>query len=291
MLRAADSPRADIRLRIALHEAELRANQSDDDLLRVHAALASEYEKLGDFGNALRHGQRELTLREHLQGSEHLLTLAARANIAHWTGEAGDRSRARDMCAELLPVVERVLGPNYQGTLRLRNNLALWTGWAGDPAAARKQFAALLSDRERLSGPLHEDTLESRNNLALWTGRAGDPAKARRQLTALLRDEEQALPPDYPLILITRGNLASFAANPNKARRQYAALLPDMERVFGPDHPNTQTVRNLLEHLTRIVNVQVGPGLLTWSENWCEVCGLEEPQDEARPSRFPCSQP
>jgi hypothetical protein len=32
------------------------------------------------------------------------------------------------------------------------------------------------------------------------------------------------------------------------------------------------------------------PGLLTWSENSCEVCGLKEPQDEARPSRFPCSQ-
>ena len=30
--------------------------------------------------------------------------------------------------------------------------------------------------------------------------------------------------------------------------------------------------------------------LLTWCENRCEVCGLDEPQNEARPSRFPCSQ-
>jgi DNA-binding NarL/FixJ family response regulator len=52
-------------------------------------------------------------------------------------------------------------------------------------------------------------------------------------------------------------------------------------------------VGNLLAKLglrDRIQAVILASGLLTWSENWCEVCGLEEPQHEARPSRFPCSQ-
>ena len=42
--------------------------------------------------------------------------------------------------------------------------------------------------------------------------------------------------------------------------------------------------------LLNVIAVTVASGLLTWSENSCEVCGLKEPQDEARPSRFPCSQ-
>ena len=43
-------------------------------------------------------------------GPEHPDTLAARGNLADWTGEAGDAAGARDQFAALLPIVERV-GP------------------------------------------------------------------------------------------------------------------------------------------------------------------------------------
>ena len=89
-------------------------------------------------------------------------TLAARRELAHWTGEAGDPAAARDQFAELLPVLERVLGPEHPDTLAARANLARWTGQAGDPAAARDQFAALLPVRERVLGPEHPDTLTAR---------------------------------------------------------------------------------------------------------------------------------
>ena len=40
-------------------------------------------------------------------------TLTTRANLACWTGEAGDAAGARDQYAALLPVRERVLGPDH----------------------------------------------------------------------------------------------------------------------------------------------------------------------------------
>ena len=53
-------------------------------------------------------------------GPEHPDTLAARGNLARWTGEAGDAAGARDQFAALLPVVERVLGPEHPDTLAAR---------------------------------------------------------------------------------------------------------------------------------------------------------------------------
>ena len=75
------------------------------------------------------------------------------AELAGWTGEAGDAAGARDQFAALLPVRERVLGAEHPDTLATRSNLAYWTGEAGDAAGARDQFAALLPVRERVPAP------------------------------------------------------------------------------------------------------------------------------------------
>jgi hypothetical protein len=63
-------------------------------------------------------------------GPEHPATLTVRANLARWTGQAGDAAAARDQSAALLPVHERVLGPEHPETLAVRTNLASWTEWA-----------------------------------------------------------------------------------------------------------------------------------------------------------------
>ena len=191
VLRAIKDPYADERLQIETLEAELRTGPSDDDLLRLHAALSRTYGKVGDYRNALQHAQHEVPLRQRLQGPEHPSTLDARANLASLTGEAGDAAGARDQFAALLPIRERVLGPEHPDTLAVRANLASWTGEAGDAAGARDQFAALLPIRERVLGPEHPDTLLARANLASLTGAAGDAAGARDQFAALLPIRER----------------------------------------------------------------------------------------------------
>jgi Tetratricopeptide repeat len=179
-------------------------------------------------------------------GPEHPDTLVARANLARWTGEAGDSAAARDQFAALLPLDERVLGPEHPDTLSARGHLAGWTGRAGDPAGARDQYAALLPVDERVLDPKHLETLGARANLAFWTGRAGDPARARDQYAALLPLDERVFGPEHPHTLTARGHLAGWtgrAGDPARARDQYAALLPVRERVLGPDHPDTLGTR------------------------------------------------
>ena len=186
-------------------------------------------------------------------GPEHPDTLAARHNLAYWTGNAGDAAAARDQLATLLPVRERVLGLERHATLVTRNQLARWTGAAGDAAGARDQLAALLPIEERVLGPEHEDVLRSRHNFAYWTGEAGDAVAARDQLAALLLIEERVLGPEHEETLTTRANLAYWTGNAGDAvaaRDQYAALLPIQERVLGPEHPETLTTRANLAYWT-----------------------------------------
>jgi hypothetical protein len=73
-----------------------------------------------------------LPARERVLGPEHPDTLAARHELARWTGEAGDPAAARDQYAALLPARERVLGPGHRRTLTTRHELAHWTAMADD---------------------------------------------------------------------------------------------------------------------------------------------------------------
>jgi tetratricopeptide (TPR) repeat protein len=209
--RAVDGPRADIRLQNILLEAELTAlpSDADDDRLRIHHALAANYADLGDYRQALAHGQHEFTLRTAIQSPDHPGTLATRVNVAYWTGNSGDVAGALLLLRELLPDQQRVLGPDHPGTLATRSNIAYWTGLSGDVVRGLLLFRELLPDQQRVLGPDHPDTLITRNNMALWTGHCGDVAGALRLFRELLPDRERVLGPDHPDTLATRSNIAT----------------------------------------------------------------------------------
>jgi Tetratricopeptide repeat len=186
-------------------------------------------------------------------GPGHPDTLVTRHELAYWTGEAGDAAGARDQCAALLPMIERVLGPGHPATLTTRSNLATWTGEAGDAAEARDEFATLLPIRARALGREHPDTLAAAHKLARWTGEAGDAARARDQFATLLLVEERVSGPDHPDTLAARGDFAHWtgeAGDAAGARDQYATLLPVLEQESGPDHPDTLAARHELAHWT-----------------------------------------
>ena len=249
VLYAVGGPGADTRLQIVGLEAELAAlpPDADDDRLRVHHALAADYDDLGDYRRALHHGQQELLLRRRVQGADHPDTLTTRDNIAFWTGQCGHPAEALRLFQELLPDQERVLGRDHPDTLTTRNNIAAWTGECGHPAEALRLFQELLPDQERVLGRDHPDTLATRSNIADWTGQCGHPAEALRLFRELLPDQERVLGPDHPDTLTTRNNIASWTGqcgHPAEALRLFQELLPDQERVLGPDHPDTLTTRN-----------------------------------------------
>jgi hypothetical protein len=255
VLRACAGPRADTRLQTILLEAGLTALPPDaaDDQLRIHHTLAANYAALGDYRQALTHGQHELALRARIQSPDHHDTLATRSNIATWTGECGDRARALRQFQQLLPDQQRVLGADHPQILSTRNNIAGWTSECGDPAGALRLFQQLLPDQRRVLGPNHPDTLTTRNNIAGLTSDCGDPAGALFLFQQLLPDRQRVLGDDHPDTLTTRSNIATWTGRCGdraRALRLFQQLLPDQQRVIGPDHPDTLTTRNKIAVLT-----------------------------------------
>ncbi|WP_219471126.1 tetratricopeptide repeat protein [Nonomuraea rhizosphaerae] len=184
-------------------------------------------------------------------GADHLDTLTARHNLAHYTGLTGSSAAARDQFAALLPVRERVQSAEHPHVLTARHNLAHYTGLTGNAAAARDQLATLVPIQERVLGAEHPDSLTVRADLARWMGEAGDPAGARDRFAALLPVRERVLGAEHPDTLSTRHNLARWtgqAGDPAAACDQLAALLPVRERVLGAEHPATLATLHHLAH-------------------------------------------
>ena len=73
VLYAVGGNQADTRLQIVILEAETQRKPAiaDDDRLRLHATLAADYNILGEYQQALRHGNQELELRRDVQGRGH----------------------------------------------------------------------------------------------------------------------------------------------------------------------------------------------------------------------------
>ena len=136
------------------------------------AALVTSLHRVSDMSRpreTLVQFTRFVPLVEKLLGAEHPDTLATRANLAVWRGEAGDAAGAAEQFAALLPIQERVLGPEHPNTLRTRSNLASRRGEAGDAAGAAAEFAVLLPIYERVLGAEHPTNLAIRANLARLT--------------------------------------------------------------------------------------------------------------------------
>jgi tetratricopeptide (TPR) repeat protein len=212
VLYAVGGPGADTRLQIVGLEAELAAlpPDTDDEQLRVHHALAANYEALGDYRRALHHSQEELQLRRRIQGDDHPDTLDTRNQIAASTHWAGNPAKAVQLFQELLPDRLRILGPDHLDTLRTRSGLAIATGDAGNLGKELRLLENLLPDMVRVLGRDHSATLSVRTSIASTIGNSGHPAKALRLFQDLLPDYERAFGRSHTVTLNIRNSHAAW---------------------------------------------------------------------------------
>lgn len=262
---AGQGPNADIRLQNILLAEGLTAlpANAEDDQLRIHYALAANYATLGEYRQALEHGQHEFVLRVRIQGPGHPDTLVARANIADWIGQNGDTGGALVLLQEILPDLERVLGPHHRNTLIARANIAMLIGRSGHAATARQLYESVRLDAEKFLGPRDMDTLSIRSGAAYWTGESGHPDTARQLYQQLLSDQEHALGRYHRRILDTRINIAhciEVCGDPGTALGLYQEVLPDLEFFLGSQHRDTLGTR---VSMARCLGQRGDPGAAT----------------------------
>ena len=169
-------------------------------------------------------------------GPNHPETLKTRANVAGWTGEAGDAGLARELFAALLPDVKRVLGPDHPDTLTDPRHPRPLHGTGRRPGRGPRAVRGAATRRNARARPQPPGNTESPRSVAGWTGE-DDPGQARELFAALLPDVEQVLGPDHPETLKARASHARWtgqAGDPGLARDLFAALLPDVSACSAP---------------------------------------------------------
>jgi hypothetical protein len=115
------------------HGAQLWAPDGHPVLFRAGWSLG----QCGLVSAAVHYWTQMITDATDALGSDHPNTLAARRDLAHWRGEAGDPVGAVTAFEELLDDYLRVLGADHPHTLIARSSLAHWRGRAHDQGELR----------------------------------------------------------------------------------------------------------------------------------------------------------
>ncbi len=142
-------------------------------------------------------------------GADHETTLAARANLAHHRGLAGDPIAALVDLEITSARCLSVLGADNPTTVGVSGLRAYWLAISGDRAAALDAYDRLWPQAVRTLGPDHLTTLSIR---------------------------------------LGYSDLRDWEDNPGGAVAAYQELLDAHTRILGSDHPTTATVAATLEH-------------------------------------------
>ncbi|MET8779080.1 tetratricopeptide repeat protein [Nocardia sp. NPDC004654] len=238
----------------------LRRRRTSPHPLQIRALNALRWAtrqliKSVDLQRATTFAQQTLAHHEHMLGTDHLRSLAARNNLAHVYQQASRVAEAIVLFEQTLADSERVLGTDHPGTLAIRTILGYVYQDAGRVAEAIALNEETLADSERVLGIDHPHTLVVRINLAYAYQVAGRDAEAIALFEQILADSERVLGTDHPHTLTTRHNLAyayQVAGRVAEAIPLFEQTLADRERVLGTDHPHTLATRNDLAYAYQV---------------------------------------
>ena len=190
-------------------------------------SLAATLSYVGDFDQALRLGERAVTL---LDGDERVVALGQRAGLL---ARAGRNEAALAAFTEALEAAETTDDPIIPAELSMNRGVLL--GWAGDTEAAELDTARGLELFDRLGHA--KRVADLRHNLGWLAGRRGDLVEAFRRFDAAEAEYEalglsgSAVFPDRSEALLAAGLTQEALALAERAVEGLGASGDDVDRA------------------------------------------------------------
>jgi hypothetical protein len=179
-------------------------------------------------------------------------TIGCRHRLAVEVSEAGDRRRAEDLLAGLIPDATRVLGADHTpATFDVRYDHARL---AATPVEQTSRFDQLGVDQVRLIGADDPRTLATRRMQVASVANGQQHAEAYRLARDRVTDHARVLGPNHDDTRFMREILVEKAWASgllHEAITLLRALVGDQRRVVGPDHPETVRLVELLRSYER----------------------------------------
>jgi serine/threonine protein kinase len=212
------------------------------DTLRSNNGLATSYNFLGRYADALKLSEETLPRLKATLGPNHSDTLRSMRNLAWSYGGLGRFADAAKVDDEALPLHQAALGPDHNDTLLLMTNMAVTLTNLGRHAEALKLRQETLARRKATFGPDHPETLFSMASLAISYGNLGRAAEALKLLEETLAIQKVKLPPDHPDTLNTMLSVAiglGMTGRYEDSLKLFEETLARVQAKLGPDHVDT----------------------------------------------------
>ncbi|MFN0244116.1 MAG: tetratricopeptide repeat protein [Planctomycetota bacterium] len=208
----------------------------------LHESVANTYHDLGIFGKAKLQAQREVELREKIQGPDHRATLLAKVTLGIFCQSLGEPDEARRILEEVLPEIERVLGAEHRSALLARMCLGVLALEQRRNDEARASFEQVLAIQERTLGPDHADVALTLENLGTALLNLAQPDRAVPPLERASAIRQRARGADDSHTLRSQQKLAAAyqaLQRYDDAYRLHLEAIETLSRIEGANHPYT----------------------------------------------------
>jgi tetratricopeptide (TPR) repeat protein len=208
----------------------------------AYYCIARDYEKQGDYPQALEWYNKVLAIFEKTYGKEHPGTATIYHCIAIVYEKQDDDPRALEWHNKALAVYEKTYGKEHPRIATIYHYIAGVYGTQGDYPRALEWNQKVLVIREKTLGKEHLDTAETYNNMAIVYILQGDYPQALEWYNKALAVFEKVLGKEHPLTAETYNNIAAIYRNQGDyplALEWYHKALAVREKALGKEHPDT----------------------------------------------------
>ncbi|HJU56393.1 MAG TPA: tetratricopeptide repeat protein, partial [Pyrinomonadaceae bacterium] len=230
--------------RYEIRLAELRAATQKEGSLEEARRLQTQARRVfnaGDYGEAIRLGEKSLSLRQGILGPNHLDVSQALFHLALYSRNAGDIPKAEQLYLRALAIREKALGPEHVDVSQVLNNLAyLYYYNLRDYRSAEPLYQRSLAIKEKALGAAHPQVAYTLVNMGLLEWKKGDYVKAEDYFQRALTIFEKTSGSESNEVATTTHNLGIvYKESVDYARGEvaYKRALQIWEKVFGTQHP------------------------------------------------------
>jgi tetratricopeptide (TPR) repeat protein len=219
---------------------------------RERAALADNRanlaSSLGDYDEAISHGEQALQLWDQAVGPDSLQVAGALSNLGVVYARRNQLDRAIDYLARAVEITEHRAGPDHPMLALRLNNLATLRMQEGKRDEALALLRRALEIYEAAYGAHHPEVAGTRLNIGRILGDLGHHDEAIEQIQLALRLLTETLGPDDADLAKPHFNLARVHA----ARGEHEAAIASYQRALELTEPNVPASH---PHIGQILSV------------------------------------
>jgi len=209
--------------------------------------FAGLYEKISNFGEALKLYYKALDIREKILGKEHAHTADVYNGIGVVYEKKGDYDKALEYLEKALVIRENVLGEEHPGTATTYNHIAVVYHNRSDYENSLEYYGKALAIREKVLGKEHPDTATTCFGIAGVYENKGYHRKALEYYKEALAIREKVLGKEHPdtatacnylaAVYYAQGDYIKALKYCKKGLAIEGFMLEEM--LLGKEHPDT----------------------------------------------------